>query len=214
MAAITYTAKRAIVPLSPPWLITATDISAATADDSFNSSATVLTGLVSGNFIDVSGFSNAANNGWHQLAANSATNKITVLENLVAEAAGSTIVMTGYEHGSEQIYSLEKGAAVDFERRPVSNSQTSLGGTSETLLDRTDIIWTIQTVLLTQSELKYWTEFLASVESGEAFTLDPYGTIALPDNPVQVELAKKNSSYKPDRVGPMHYQIKFQARQL
>jgi len=212
MPVITYTAKRKIVPLSPTWSKTGSDISAATADDSYNSTSTDLSGLSTGNYVKVSGFSNSANNGWHKVAATSTGNKITVSENLVDEAGGGIITIQGYEHGPGESYTLEKGAEIDYERRPVRDVQTALSGSSETMLRRTDRVWTINTVLLAQSELKYWLEFLASVEGGETFTLDPYGTQYTPDDPVSVIL--HGGGYRPRRAGPMHYRLQFQAREV
>ncbi len=70
-----------------------TDISAATADDSFNSAATqnfVSSGIVVGMWIQVSGFATAANNGLFKVLTVT-TLKVTVDANLVNEAAGPAV---------------------------------------------------------------------------------------------------------------------------
>jgi len=200
MPVFTYTAKRRIVKLSPAWSKTGSDLSAATVDDSFNSTTTDLSGLAAGNYIKVAGFTNAANNDWHKVSATSTTTKITVGENLVDEAAGGSITLEGYEHGPGEQYSLEKAAGpLDPQDRIIKHSQRSLGGQEETLLDRIESIWNLTTDWIRENEVVYWQEFLASVAAGEPLTFDPYGTIAVPDDPRTVVM--ENKGYRWARVG-------------
>ena len=200
MAVFTYTAKRRIVTLSPSWSKTGSDISAATTDDSFNSASTDLSGLSSGNYIKVSGFSNNANNGWHKVGANSTTNKITATENLVDEAAGAIVTIEGYEHGPGEQYSLEKPAGpLDPEDRIIASYQRTLSGRQETLLDRIESVWNLTTDWIRETEVVYWQEFLASVAAGETFSFDPYGSISSPDSPRNVIV--ENKSFRWSRVG-------------
>lgn len=79
MGAITYTALREFQPVSPPFAKVGQDISAAPADDSFNASTTVISGLLVDEWVKVSGFANAANNGFFQLKSNSTSAKIIEL---------------------------------------------------------------------------------------------------------------------------------------
>lgn len=76
--------------------LTATDISADTADDSFNSVAAAwnTSTILPGYWIKVSGFANAANNGIFKVVSVT-TAKIVVAANLVTEAAGPSITVKG-----------------------------------------------------------------------------------------------------------------------
>lgn len=76
--------------------LTATDISAATADDSFNSVAAAwnTSTILPGYWIKVSGFANAANNGIFKVVSVT-TAKIVVAANLVTEAAGPSVTVKG-----------------------------------------------------------------------------------------------------------------------
>lgn len=76
--------------------LTATDISASTADDSFNSVAAAFntSTILPGYWIKVSGFANAANNGIFKVVSVT-TAKIVVAANLVTEAAGPSVTVKG-----------------------------------------------------------------------------------------------------------------------
>jgi hypothetical protein len=76
--------------------ISATDISAAAADDSFNSVTTDFTtkNISVGQWIKVSGFTTAANNGYFKVVS-VAANKIVTNGTLTDEVAGDTVVMSG-----------------------------------------------------------------------------------------------------------------------
>jgi hypothetical protein len=212
MGAITYVAKREIEPTG--YLKNGTDISAAAADDSFNSTSTDLTGLSDNQWLLVAGFANAANDGWFQANGNSALHKITqdTTSNLVTEAAGPLIHLTGYKRGYGQSYNLESSfergeRGVKFER---SRQQPIGGGAPEVLLHRTEVTHKFLTDILTEGELAQWREFLASVAAGEIFTIDRYGTIASPVEPKQAML--DDDSYDEQRLGGQLYRIGFSAR--
>ena len=213
MTAITFTAKREIVPRTLD--VTGTDISAASADNSFNSSTTDLSGLVSGDWVYVVGFTDPADNGWHQLSADSTAVKIVTGSTLVTEAAGASVGVKGYEHGDGQSYDLETAAwKADSVRKPVIASRNdALDGTRETMRSRADKFWLITTDVIHRDGLKYWEEFFASIEAGELFTLDPYGTISVPDSPRTVEI--EAGSYTPKMVGGSvwHNQFTFRVRE-
>lgn len=73
--------------------VTDTDIDAANADNSFNKTgADFPTTLVPGQFIYVSGFTETANNGWHEVVTATAS-KITVSSTLTTEAAGDSVTI-------------------------------------------------------------------------------------------------------------------------
>ncbi len=72
-----------------------TDISADSADDSFNAAGgDFATTLVTGQWIYVSGFTEAVNNGWHQIGSTTPTaSKIIVTTNLTTEVAGDSVTI-------------------------------------------------------------------------------------------------------------------------
>jgi hypothetical protein len=72
--------------------VTSTSIGAATSDDSFN--GTGLPAFVPGQYIKVSGFANAANNGWHRVIS-ATSSKIIVNTNLTLESAGPSVTIKG-----------------------------------------------------------------------------------------------------------------------
>ena len=73
---------------------TGTDTSADTTDDSFNNvSADWPLTLSNGQWIYVSGFTEAANNGWHQVSGTPTASKIIVTSNLTTEAAGDSVTI-------------------------------------------------------------------------------------------------------------------------
>ncbi len=63
---------------------------------------------------------------------------------------------------------------------------TSLGGQVESLLFRQEKQYRCQVEKIDPNSLQeaYIIEFFASVQNGEPFTFDRFGTVAFPDNPV------------------------------
>lgn len=187
MAVITYTAKRKHV--AKDQAVAASDISAAASDDSFNTTAFDFSGLLAGEFVYVEGFTNAANNGWHEVASDSTTTKIIVTSALVDEAAGGDITITFYEHGDGEVYSLEFKMR-QYEEVPVAEKEVSqsLSRVRETQLFNEAQTFQISTNHIDEANKKYWREFFSSVRAGENFTFDAHGTIASPDVPQTAEL--------------------------
>lgn len=200
MSVITYTAKREIEKLA--YLKSASNISVDAVDDSFNSSVTNLAGLLTNEWINVSGFANAANNGWFRANANSTANKITqgTTTALVTEAVGPAVVIQGHKRGFGQAYSIEfTPRRLERSSQQVKNEQIAVGGASETLLHGIRVFWDITSSRLLEADMPQWRELLASVAAGENCTFDPYGTIAVPDMPVACKLAK--SDFAEQRIG-------------
>lgn len=193
MSTITYTAKREIEKLA--YLKTGTDISAAAADDSFNATSTDLSGLLDDEWINVSGFVAAADNGWFQANGASTANKIAqdTSTALVDEAAGPTITIQGHKRGLGQQYTLEFGAfLIDRSVKDDKVVHRAIGGgLPESIFRHSDVIWSFRTEVLAEALTVQWREFLASVKNTEPFTFDPFGTIAVPDAPVTVYLDGK-----------------------
>jgi hypothetical protein len=202
-----------------------TDISAAAADDSFNATSTVLTGLLNNEWILVSGFANAANNGWFQASANSTSTKISqdTSTSLVTAAAGPSITITGYRRGLNQSYSLEfYSERVDRSVKVKRSVQQPMGGGAPEVLTYRRETFVDVTVLgplgalLTEVQILQWREFLASVEGGETFTFDRYGTVAIPVEPKSAIL--ESTDYTEDRIAGAAnagvYKLSFQVRLL
>jgi hypothetical protein len=79
-------------------------------------------------------------------------------------------------------------------RRAQVRQNTSLSGSVESLLLRSEKLYTCQSQAVEPRSLDEARilEFLASVENGELFTFDRYGTIAVPDNLVSCLMVSKS----------------------
>lgn len=214
MSVITYTASRGIVATG--FSVTGTDISAATSDDSFNATSTDISGMLDDEWVNVSGFATAANNGWFQVNGNSTTTKIIQdTANLTDEAAGESVTITGYYRGSGESYNLEFGAkARTISRKVFIDRAKSLSGVTETLRHRTEALWEISTTGIAKADVTQWWEFFRSVEAGESFTWDAEGTVASPDNPVSVILESDTIQQTPMGMRDQYFTFTFQVREL
>jgi hypothetical protein len=209
MTAITYVAKRNIHQTGVGF-ITQTDIGADTTGSPevsvFNSNGSPSTDLsvfTNGYWVYVTGFTNTENNGWHQIEGTPSNVSLPIYEfygALVTEAAGNEITIAEYYRGYNQSYNLETNSRIVTmpSDEGVRTESVSLNGQRETLFFRFSERYSVQSGILTAAEFGQWREFFASVMGGEAFTLDPYGTISAPDNPLTVYL-NGNPSYS--RVG-------------
>lgn len=211
MPVVTYNAKRKILRRGSYSVVSAA-VSVAASDGSFNSSSANLSGLLTGDWVCVSGFANAANNGWFQLAANSTTTKIdTTATTLVNEAVGPSVSIVGYQHGLNQSYSIEFDADV-LQKSYLSrkNRVEALDGSADTFLFWEAEGWNVTATVIYKTAVPNWEEFLASVNGGESFTFDAYGTISVPDAPVTVEL---DGDYSIPRHGEtMYFNPSFKVR--
>jgi len=174
-----YTATENHVPLDG-YNIVGTDISFAAADSSINSTTTDLAlGLSVGRYIRVTGSAN--NDGWYSVASISSANKIIVNEAVADEAAGASILLDGFIHGDGQQYLIEVGAfKLDPVRERDITVQTAPDRTVEVLKHYAGDQWSVSTDYFTDSDLPYFSEFLASTEAFESFQLDLYGSSASP----------------------------------
>lgn len=212
MSKITYAALREIETTG--YLKVGTDISADGTDDSFNSVSTDLSGLLDNQWLNVSGFTEAANNGWFQANGNSVAAKIIqdTSAALVTEAAGDTVTLRGYVRGYAQAYELEFFPSVlERDVKIIRKASRSLGGAMETLLQRRDVFFTLNTGPILEAALAQWREFIASVEGGEVFTFDPDGLPGIPDVPFSAVL--DSARYEEDRLSTTgHYSIELVIR--
>jgi len=221
MATITYTALR---EFEPTLTVVSSAISVADTDDSFNAAAG-LSGFLDDEWILVSGFANAANNGWFQLNGNSTATKILqdTSAALVTEATGPSVTIKGYKRGMSQSYNLEfyterAARSVQVKR---SMQQPMGGGAPEVLTFRRETFVDVAVLgplgaLITEAQMLQWREFLASVEGGETFTFDRYGTIAAPVEAKSAMLASED--YVEERIvgvgGAGFYKLSFMVRLL
>ncbi len=198
MATFTYVAKRNILGLG--WGVSGTDLSVDAASQEFRSTSTDLAGLEAGHSVLISGFSNAENNGWHEVAASGEDAIVVLTATLVDEIAGEPVQILGYAHGAGQAYSIEIAVArLDPDRQIIKHIKRAQSGDAETLRVRADRLWSLTTDWISPSDQPLWTEFLTSVEAGEIFEFDPYGTIDDPDRPRIVE--SLDDAITPQRVG-------------
>lgn len=98
-------------------------------------------------------------------------------------------------------------------RRPMTRQNTALAGAVESLLLRSEKHYNCTTGLIDPESLTeaYVEEFLASVENGEGFTFDRYGTIAEPDNPVGCIMVSK--SFPTTEQGKKYHRYRFVIRE-
>jgi hypothetical protein len=99
---------------------------------------------------------------------------------------------------------------IDRSTKPVVGSMTSLSGWQETMRDRTDVFFAVLTLPVLAADFDDFQQFLDSVDGGELFTFDPYGTIAVPVDAQQCILASKG--YKEKRVSQRYLSVSFKVR--
>jgi len=205
MPGITYTALRSITRVQFESL-SKTDVS--TTISTFSSVAGDLLGLNSGEWVNVTGFTDIANNGWHQLNENSTASTITVTSTLVVEAAGNSVSIVGYLRGQEQPYSFDLGMQVDDRQRvPTKTVLKALAGNVETLTHRREEFFSVTTLPLNNAEYDQVIEFLDSVESDEIWTFDRTGSIAVPVNKLGARI--EGNGYTEQRVGNAYRTFSF-----
>ena len=80
-----------------------------------------------------------------------------------------------------------------LKRRAEVRQNTSLSGSVESILLRSEKHYSCQSQSIDPRSLDEAKilEFLASVENGELFTFDRYGSVAVPDNPVSCLMVSK-----------------------
>lgn len=191
--------------------------SAADTGREFSSAGTNISGLLAGEWVLTSGFANAANNGWFQASFSSVAAQLwqDTNPNLVVEAAGQSVVMTGYKRGYGQQYTIDFALeeATFSTRNPKKKHQPIGGGIPETVYWRTEKVITCTTGVIDETDLLQWREFLASVQSGETFTFDRYGTSAAPIEPKQAILDSDDwTEAREGTLYPGRYRISFDVR--
>lgn len=139
---------------------------------------------------------------------------------LVTAAAGPSVSIAGYKRGLGQNYNLEfYSGMIDRSVKVMRTSHQPLGGGApETLLQRRETYVDVTVIGpngdgIPEASMPQWREFLASVEGGEPFIYDRYGTIASPVEPKSAMLS--SDGYQERRIDSIRsYTLAFQVRLL
>ena len=100
----------------------------------------------------------------------------------------------------------------DRKSKSQHKTQTALSGQQQTVFHRLDIEHALQTIPIDDSALQtQMVEFLESVQAGESYTIDLYGTEATPSDPFSAVLS--TGSYTASRIENVFMQYKFTARE-
>lgn len=111
---------------------------------------------------------------------------------------------------------VSAGTAVDFDfnvsdldryTKTARSDRASLGGLRQVLRDRTDVGYRVQTLPVLEADFDDFRQFLDSVDGGEAFTFDPYGTLASPVSPATSILV--STGYRERRVSQRYLATNF-----
>ena len=87
----------------------------------------------------------------------------------------------------DENYSLDLSVdQVERSESVESNAPISLGGKQETVFQRADVFYNLNIKNVPKATLPEYRVFLQSVNGGQTFTFDPYGTVASPDDPISV----------------------------
>jgi len=213
MPVITYTAKREIEETD--FRVASEDITVIGSGGSPEESPPVnqfviesspgnsLAGLSDGEWVRSTGFDESGNNRWSQVDGDSTDSVINVLHDLYDEPSGAPAVLQGHVRGSGESYSLEFNAERnDPSSKITRHSHVPLGGgVGETLFVRNEHYIEFVTSFIDEDDIPQWKEFIASVAARETFTLDLYGTLAVPDEPLTVVL--ESEEHRPARVGTL-----------
>lgn len=101
-------------------------------------------------------------------------------------------------------------SVVDRSTKPIKGSSISLNGYEETTRDRTDEFYKITTIPVLEADFDDFRQFLDSVDGGETFTFDPYGTNASPVQAMNCILSSKG--YTEKRVSQRYLSVTFTVR--
>lgn len=132
---------------------------------------------------------------------------------LVTEAAGPSVVLTGYKRGAGQQYSIDFGVeAAERSRKADRTIQTPINRSfPEVSYWGTDKILQVRTGKIDETMVGQWEEILASIEGGEFITFDRYGTIAAPVEPVQAMLNSEGHQWvREGSLYPSRYTLNFE----
>lgn len=86
----------------------------------------------------------------------------------------------------------------------------SIGGSSQSVLDRVDTVYAVQTNFHLEADLPALRQFVHSVAGLETFEVSPLGTLAVPGTFISVEMDSKSVPFKELRQGA--YRLTFNLR--
>ena len=132
---------------------------------------------------------------------------------VITYAAKRDIITGHVVNTSYSMQVSDKAINHSYQENKVTN--TSIGGVSEYIFRNEIEFYNVTFGSFPRisgiDTLEQIREFYASVRSGEVFTFDPYGTISVPDNVINVTMDTKN--YSPVRIGGLdRYNISFKFR--
>lgn len=98
-------------------------------------------------------------------------------------------------------------------RKFVGKKSTALSGVVESIKYRAELSYSCQSALMVPESLEEarYEEMFASVENSEPFTFDRYGTIAVPDDPVQCIMV--SVSFPQSEQGKKYHRYGFVIRE-
>jgi len=112
-------------------------------------------------------------------------------------------IISGHSVGTDYGIDFDDPQQLDRSASITKDVHTSIGGDDETILHRHTFTWDFTTGFIASSSMPALREFIHSCEAGEIFVWDPYGTVAVPDDPINATLDMKG--YKEIRVGQSSY---------
>lgn len=113
-------------------------------------------------------------------------------------------------HSVDAVYDVDYSLIVKDRDRDTKKSESkALDGTRETILYRQKTIFTVSTRLNSTAILQ-WREFMASIEGGEAFIFDEYGTVAQPDNGINCRIIDSSRESRVEKLNKFDCFWKFE----
>jgi len=113
-------------------------------------------------------------------------------------------IMSGHTEGFSYSFDVALTKA-DRSGDPTRYQSRSLGGVSETYLSMVDTGYKLTTKFFVEnsSEHLQMREFLSSIIGGESFNFDRFGSVVVPDDPVECEIV--NDKLTEHRKGTENY---------
>lgn len=101
-------------------------------------------------------------------------------------------------------------AKADRKTKTDRKDHIALGGAQASIKNRTDEQYMIGTIPVLEADFPDFRQFLDSVDAGEQFTLDPYGTLASPVLALNCVMVSKG--YKEKRISERWLSTSFEVR--
>lgn len=98
----------------------------------------------------------------------------------------------------------------DRKTKPDRKDHIALSGEQASIKNRTDEQYAVGTLPVLEAAFPDFRQFLDSVDAGEQFTFDPYGTLSVPVLVLTCKLV--NKGYKEKRVSERYLSTAFEVR--